>query len=604
MDTQSSRVASDLTRASALVRRTSRSLQPRLYFWAATLSAAFIAVVPIWALHRESPRTLVSFHGFIHAAIAERFLAPAPLAFPPENPFFAGRPVCYYWFFQFLAAQLARAFGWSVFHGMEALIMMAMVTLVVAAAHLGRRLFHSTAAGLFMAFLVLAGTNPFGVVFAGIKVAFQGTERLRDDPHHLWGVVHPMYSLIRYNDVGGLYGPLLNFFLNITSRPLAVAALLALVCALEWALRSRRPTAWLSVAGAAALTASMSSILGIAAGGALLVSIAANILLERRGLGGSRIIPRSDLKNLLIAGGAIGAGILLAAPTYYHLLLGPSDSEMQVMLFSRTGVQHLITLVPSVAFLVLLAGIGLRRVSPECQAFLRIPFAAGILLLAADATFLLPDANQSNFFLAAVVLLSVPAAASIIRRAGTNVTEISVYRAAGIAAVFLPTVVLLLSAYVHRPPLPLEFDGARLQRLPRDSDLSHLYDWVGHETGSDAVFIIDPRPPWVAMCGNISEFPTMTGRVLFTEQRTHYMVHPYPDSGLRVDLAVRLESGEPPRDADRAYLTNLARPIFLLTYRADDAALLTRLQEHYGSPRFHDGSVAVFEWPRVSPRAF
>jgi hypothetical protein len=601
MNAQSLRVAPDLARPPALARRTSRSLQSQAYFWAATLGAAFIAVLPIWALHRESPRTLVSFHGFIHAAIAERFLDPATFAFPPENPFFAGRPVCYYWFFQFLAAQLARALGWSVFHGMEALIMIAMVTLVVAAAHLGRRLFHRTAAGLFIAFLVLAGTNPFGAVFAGIKVALQGTDRLRDDPNYLWGVVHPMYSLIRYNDVGGLYGPLLNFFLNITSRPLALAALLVLVCALEWAWRSHRPMAWLSVAGAAALTALMSSVLGIAAGGALLVGIAANTLWERRARRATRTDLRSDLSNLTIAGVAVGAGILLAAPTYYHLLLGPSDSHLQVWLLTRIGMQHLITLVTSVAFLVLLAVIGLRHSAPQCRAFLRILFAAGILLLAADATFQLPDSNQSNFFHAAVVLLSVPAAASILRRAG-DAAEINWRRTAGIAAVFLPTVALLLSAYVHRPPLPLEFDGPRLQRLPRDSNLALLYDWVSRETTPDAVFIIDPRPPWVAMCGNISEFPAMTGRFLFTEQRTHYMVQPYSDSERRVDMAVRLASGDPPRDADRAYLADLARPVFLLTYRADDPALLARLQEHYGSPRFHDGAVAVFEWA-VPPRA-
>jgi hypothetical protein len=164
-------------------------------------------------------------------------------------------------------------------------------------------------------------------------------------------------------------------------------------------------------------------------------------------------------------------------------------------------------------------------------------------------------------------------------------------------------VLLLLSAYVRRPPLPLEFDGTRLQRLPRDSSLARLYEWVGRATRPDAVFMIDPRPPWVAMCGNIAEFPAMTRRFLFTEQFIHYMVHPYPDAALRTEMAERLLSGEQPRAADRVYLTALARPIYLLTYRADDAALLARLRERYGSPRFEDGPVAVFEWPGVSPLA-
>jgi hypothetical protein len=596
MDTQSLRVESKINCPSVEAQRPARSLQPRLHFWAVTLSAALLAIVPIWALHRASPRTLVSFHGFIHAAIAGRFLDATPPAFPPENPFFAGQPVCYYWFFQFLAARLAGSFGWSVFHGMEALIMLAMITLVVAGAYLGRRLFHSTAAGLLMSFLVVAGTNPFGAVFAVIKVVLDGTERLRDDPNYLWGVVHPMYSLIRYNDVGGLYGPLLNFFLNMTSRPLALAALLVLVCALEWALRSHRLVAWLLVAGATALTAAMSVILGIAAGGALLVGIGVTLLWDRSAHDGRAVLPTSAL---LLATVAVVAGLLLAAPTYYHLLLGPSDSATRVWLFSRSGIQHLVTLLPSVSVLVALAIIGMRQAMPASRVFVRIPFLAGILLLVADATFELPSSNQSNFFHAAVVLLCVPAAASIIRTAEANATKVSVRRAVGIVAVFLPTVLLLLSAYVQRPPLPLEFDGSRLQRLPRDSSLARLYDWVGRATTPDAVFMIDPRPPWVAMCGNISEFPAMTGRFLFTEQRRHYMVAPYPDAKLRTEMAARLLSGGQPHANDGVYLSVLARPIYLLTYRANHPALLARLRQSYGPPVFDDGPVAVFEWPRT-----
>jgi hypothetical protein len=270
-------------------------------------------------------------------------------------------------------------------------------------------------------------------------------------------------------------------------------------------------------------------------------------------------------------------------------------------LFSRDGMRHLVTLAPSVALLAVLAYVGLRRVSRRCQAFLIVPFTAALLLLMADATFMLPDSNQSNFFHAAVVLLSVPAAASIIRSTSAGENTVSLGRAVAIAAVFMPTVLLLLSAYVQRPPLPLEFDGARLQRLPRDSSLARLYEWVDGSTRPDAVFIIDPRPPWVAMCGNIAEFPAMTGRFLFTEQRHHYMVQPYADSALRTDMAVRLTAGERPTDADHAYLSALARPLYLLTYRADDAALVAELQGHYGPPRFHHGSVAVFEWRAQLP---
>ena len=99
-----------------------------------------------------------------------------------------------------------------MFYALEALILFATGTLVIVGVALGRKLYGSTLAGVLIGYLVMAGTNPLGVVFALYKVARNGLHLLNDDPDHLWGVVHPVYSLIRYNDFGGLYGPLLNFF--------------------------------------------------------------------------------------------------------------------------------------------------------------------------------------------------------------------------------------------------------------------------------------------------------------------------------------------------------------------------------------------------------
>ena len=59
------------------------------------LGTAAFWMLLIWAIHRQSPRTLVSFHGFIHAAIADKFIETAMANFPPENPFFAGSPVAF-----------------------------------------------------------------------------------------------------------------------------------------------------------------------------------------------------------------------------------------------------------------------------------------------------------------------------------------------------------------------------------------------------------------------------------------------------------------------------------------------------------------------------
>ncbi|MBI3950386.1 MAG: hypothetical protein HY314_08025 [Acidobacteria bacterium] len=569
----------------------------QISFWLVALGAVAFWMLLIWAVHRDSPRTLVSFHGFIHAAIARRFLGPTPVTFPPENPFFAGHPVCYYWFFQFLAAQLVRLLGWNIFYAMEAVNLAAMGALMMVAVGLGRIVFRSTLVGVLMCYLIVAGTNPFGFIFAGLKIALHGTQQLQDNPDHLWGVVHPLYSLIRYNDVGGLYGPLLNFFLNMTSRPAALAALMWQLFCLEWTLRSHKPLAWVLLGCASALTTSFSSIIGISAGGALLVGLVVSWLWERWAHNTHRTTPDTQpAVTPLAAGLAIVAGILVAAPTYYHLLFGPSASQMRFGLFSAAGLRHLATVASSVLLLASLAVVGLLRASSDRRLFLGTLFLAAVLLMAANVAFLIPLSNESNFFHAAVVLLAVPGAASILRSKPTEGQSITrAGCAARIALVFLPTSLLLMAAYLHRPALPATFEGPCLARLPKDSDLALLYRWVQAETSPDAVFIIDPRHR-VTLCGNIAEFPAMTGRVIFTEHFRHYMVEPYPDSKKRFDLAVQMVSGGELDRSGRDYLLGLNRPIYVVSYQLEDNTLMDRMQSLYGPPIFHEGDISVFKW--------
>jgi hypothetical protein len=65
---------------------------------------------------------------------------------------------------------------------------------------------------------------------------------------------------------------------------------------------------------------------------------------------------------------------------------------------------------------------------------------------------------------------------------------------------------------------------------------------------------------------------------------------------MRFDMAVRLVSGGEPDSSDRAYVLALRRPVYIVSYQAEDISLLARMQHLYGSPAFHAGSVAVFKW--------
>jgi hypothetical protein len=564
----------------------------RVSWRSVALGTAAFWMLLIVAVHRESPRTLVSFHGFVQAAIADRFLQSAPMAFPPENPFFAGHPVSYYWFFQFVSAQIVRLLGTNVFFAMEAVTVAAMGILMVIAVRLGYVLYGSVLTGVLMGYLVVAGTNPLGFVFAIRTVIRHGREVLQDDPTYLWGVVHPIYSLIRFNDFGGLYGPLLNFFLNMTSRPAALAALMAVLFCLERVLRVERRLSWALLGLTVTLTASFSPIMGIAAGGALLVGLAGSWLWERRTRG---VSPSLRGKPLMVVFAIVG-GIVMAAPTYYHLLLGPSASRVDWVLFSTTGRRNLETITVSVLLLVILAVVGAFRAPQERRPFLRTLLLGALALLAVNAAVLIHHGNESNFFHAAVVLLSVPAAGSIVRREADGQRTIGAGRATGIFLVFLPTLLLLLAAYVQRPPVPLDFGSPRLTRVPPESSLALLYQWIQRKTSPDAVFIVDPRHPPVAVCGNVSEFPAMAGRVIFTEHVQHYLVQPYPDARRRFDIAVRIVSGDEPDPRDRSYVSSLNRPVYVVSYRASNPGISGRMRHLYGVPIFQNGDVSVFKW--------
>jgi hypothetical protein len=567
-------------------------------YWMVAGAATLLAILII-GVHRESPRTLISCHGLLHAAVSDQFVDTPSISVPPENPFFAGRPLCYYWFFHFLAAQLTRLCGMNIFHAMEALIVVSAVGMTFLSAALCRRLFNSTLTGIFMVYLILAGINPLGILYAVAKLAVYGTERLCDDPYYLWGVVHARCGLIRFNDVGGLYGPLVVHFLEISSRPVALMSLLAMVLVLERSLRRSRFVWFVLLLCTAALTTALSPIIGVSAVAALMVALVVvrpegkSQLAQRTTAQARRVLPLASLVGLAI-------GVMLAAPTYYHMILGPSERQVHFWLFTLAGLRRLVTVVLSVVPLLILVYVGWRKSLPTWQPFLACLLVSAALLLLGTVAFRLPHGNESNFFHAAVVLLSIPASASIFRAVeGPRYTAPSLRRAVLIGILFVPTVLVLLSSYVGRPPVPAMFDGPRVSRRETEEDpqWAALYKWVRSETPRRAVFVLDPRSPLIAFCGNTTEFPAITGRSVFTEQLHHYLVSPYSDAERRVDLAVQLVSGEPISTSDTQYLRRLDRPLYVLLTRADQMSGIERLSRHYGPPVFRSGTLCVFRWP-------
>jgi len=514
----------------------------------------------VLAVHRESPRTLVSAHGLLHAAIAERFRSGVGAGFPPENPFFAGEALPYYWAFQWAGAKLSLLLGTDPLHAFEILVLAGLLALVFACAELGRSLFGSLAAGLGIAWLALAGALPQGALVMLARLSSWGMPA--DDGRYLWGIVHPIVRMMRVSDEFSMYGPLFPFFQNATSRPLGLALLTVLVLAARSFLVAPNPGRGAVLAVCAALLGCASSLLALSAGSAFAVCL---LLVSRR--------------SGAAAAGAIGLGIAASFPTWSHLLGGAP-----LAFHDLPGVALQLGRMAESGWLIsLLAVLGLRAARDEPKPFLRACACAALALVAGCAVLALPVGNEDNLFHGALVLLAVPAAGWLRTPA----------RAAGAVAFFLPTLCVQVGASFGRPPLDLGFEGGRIVRADATGAQARLESWIRESTDARAVFVIDPRPPTLAVAGNSAELPALTGRTLFTERAGHYLVAPNADGARRAEAAARLATGESASADDDALVGALGRDVYLVCRKPEKEPALERL---HGPAVFRAAPLSVFRW--------
>jgi len=547
------------------------------YFILAT-SATLVTSAVIVAVHRDSLSTLISAHGLLHTAVAQRFVTGSSPFGRPDNPFFAGAKLPYYWFYHYVSGRLSALAGVHPLITFEALGLLAVALVWFSGAALGRRLGWGPVSAAAIGLFALAGANAFGSLILISKLA-AGKPWPSDDGTYLWGLTHPVMGMVRWNDPGALYGPMLNFFLNNSSRAVALSFVLVMLLALHRYLEDRRAGSLCALLLATAACAAFSPLIGLVAPGALSAALAVDWLSGMRrphtseGDGGRR---QAVLRAII----GLCAGCLLALPTYYHLF-GRSAQPEIVVAFRPDLVA---TIAASIAPLLALALLSLRP-SPQ-RRFLGIVTAAAVMLLAGNTFLQVPGANESDLFHVAAFILAVPAAGGF-PALESLAPALRRTVGAGFLVAMASTVAIVLWAYWERPAIPLRLEGAQLRRTPDGSPAAKLYAWVDASTPADAVFITDPQALATAPVGNTPEFPALTGRDLFVGQGPDYLVNPFADAGRRRRIAATLVSGGALDSSDRAYLEALRRPIFVVIERPTDDAVRA-LESRYGMPRFED----------------
>jgi hypothetical protein len=562
-----------------------------VWYYVPAASATFLTCAAIVAIHRDSFRTLVSAHGLLHTAIADRFLPGWTSWGRPENPFFAGELLPYYWFYHYIAARLGSALGVHPLVAFEWLALLAACLVWIAGVEIGRRLGWGPGPSLAIGFFALGGANAFGSVILLGKLAW-GRRWPLEDGEYLWGLTHPILATARLNDPSAMYGPLINFFLNNSSRALALGLVFVSLLALLGYLQSGRTSGLGALILASAFCTAFSPIIGLVAALALSGALACEWLWIKL-----RVVALEEQAQIrfIRAATALTVGCVLPVSTYYHLFALTANPE--IVLAPRFDL--ISTLAASAGPLFVLVCVALAFL-PSQRRFLRIVTQAAVILILGNTMLRIPGTNESNLFHAAMFMLAVPAA-GVIRVLSTWSSPRKWLVRLAVLALCASTPLIVLWAYWHRPPVPLSLDGVKLHRAPSDSPRGRLYKWVVSATTPDAVFITDVRPPLDTPVGNTPEFPALTGRMLFVAKGPNYVVNPYHAASRRRLIAATLADAHVLEPADRAYLAGLGRPAFLLIETANDE-LVSELRSLYGEPAFYDNGIVVFQLLGHGPR--
>ncbi len=532
------------------------------------------------AVHAANPRTLVSTHGLLHAAIVQRIAADWSL--PPENPFFAGEPVCYYWFYHLIAAGIMVGTGLDPLHALEAVTILGGFVLFAAAVALGRCLYGSITAGLCVGWLGLVGANALGPLIYVARRIFIGPEVFANNPETIFG------PYIYWSQVGArLYGPNLPYFLNITSRPAALALLLAATWALARILQGGSLRFALALGVFVALAAAINPLVGLAGTGALALAVTMECL--RRPVGQIPPAPTFRWSRAVVP---MVLGLLIALPTFWHMLT-LSKGGTRVVLWEYQGLKYAVAVALGAGPLILMAMAARGRLSAEAQRFHGIPLLAALVLLAGAVVIELPEGNSHNLFNTAATLLAVPAAAWCGTAMKPN-PRTNQARALLLVFLFVPGACLMVHAYTGRAPIDVGFHGSRIVRLPEDADLASAYAWIRAHTPRDAVLVIDPAAK-LAVQGNVSEVPAFTERALLVDVPT-YMTEPYETAETRWALASRIMAGHSYHEATDGGLMPGNRPVFVLLDNSSVPVAIREKISAVGKPRFDSELVTVIQW--------
>ncbi len=540
----------------------------------AALLLAVIVAVPV----ARSNRVRASIHGMLHASI---LYSAVDRGVPPENPFFAGRELRYYWTHHLAVAASCYLGDIEPTVVFAATTMLALLSFLLLLGLLGRELFRARGAGPLAVFLGFLGLNPLGVLFFLKREPLASLADLAAgaDP------IGYLKSLVIGQD--DRISLTFTKFMNVSSFPASLALLIGSFLLLARLARAPSPGSALLAIVAMAGCIALSPVTGLTAGlalGAAAVVLLAVFRLRRGGW---------HAGLFQVAATLIGS-LVLCAP---FVLLGGGGSGGLLAFEPEWGKleQILWSLGP-----VLLLGL------PAALSALRGEDGGGrlllwslIILLALAALIGLPVNSEYKMVRMAAPLAGVFAAGSIallcarLRRAAAA--------AVGTLAVllFVPANAVGFRGYLAHSEASAPFfgDGPSIRVDPAVLPIGAMYDWIRENTPENAVILDNPyarNAHHFVGPQHGDEVPVLARRPVFTDTK-YYMNDYEPDLGARLRLVEGLFRGIPCGEEGYRLLAELRRPVYLLI-RVNDPGATSALAVTQVDQR----------WKRVhkSPNAF
>lgn len=525
---------------------------------AACVAVLTLASAAFWA----------SYHGLLHSAVVYEILRGGA---PPQNPYFAGEPLHYYWGYHLFAAYLVRIAGIDPLTALGWWRVLSGGLLVVVLSRIGRRFGITGPRAVIGAVAAMLGLNALGWVFlvpqAGAALELLGSAA--DRPLQILGMMTLGYN--RRLGAGA------TIILNLSGFAPALAFGLLGVDRALIAGRSR-------AAAAAALACTCGAFVINPLGGASALLVGLPLVVGR--------VVHRRCSALRVSWGAASLclGALLAAP--YVLGLGAEETRELVRPALSTG--RLWQLLWVLGPLALAAGLSCTVHPRRC---FPLWLAAGTA--AAFGTLLeLPAKDEYYFLRAAALPLGILASGWISRRRPLSLVLLGV--------LLVPPAAITVAAYgsaVARP-LPLAARVTDLVIVPEGRDEARAYAYLREQTPQDSV-VVEPFGPGQLsfLPAQGSDVPSLARRRMFLgfmsgiDKKTGGMLlggH----SGLdqRVQTIERVFSPRTPPEALAAELQAIHRPCFLVL--RDRSAKAARLREQLS--RRPDLFRVVFDSHRIT----